>query len=383
MNSSGIVWHEVRERVRARALQLGFDRVGFARTEPFDALRDVLIARRARGHETPFEHRDIEDRVDARRSFVSDAQPRSFVSVAMAYPSRVPTRIRSVFGDRRGDIARSAWGMDYHDVLRARLDALRTAILEEQPDAHVVSIVDTGALVDRAVAQRAGVAWIGKNAMAITPDWGSWVYIGELVTDIPFPPDAPLEEACGSCTLCIDACPTDALLGDRQLDGSRCISAVTQVKGVVPDPMKRKIGARLYGCDTCQVVCPHNAGVHAVHHEEFVPDIDRVRPPLLPLFALTNREAKAQFGAAAWRGAAVLMRNAIIALGNARANECIDALAHVLMHDVRPFMRETAAWALGRMNDARARTVLDDCAAAEHDPVVREAIRRAQDRVLP
>ena len=133
-------------------------------------------------------------------------------------------------------------------------------------------MVDTGALSDRAVAERAGIGWVGKNCSVISPEWGSWIYLGEMITNIPFPPDTPVTEDCGECTLCIDACPTGALVGPGQIHASSCISFVTQTKVFVEDKFKEKMGNRLYGCDTCQVVCPKNKGKNWTHHPELIPE---------------------------------------------------------------------------------------------------------------
>src|SRR5690606_33683383 len=206
------------------------------------------------------------------------SEARSIISIAVAYPAKMSNPPRSEPGAYRGILARSAWGRDYHHVLRERLSRLEAWIAERVPDARFMSMVDTGALVDRAVAERAGIGWSGKNCAIITPEFGSWVYLGEMITNIPFPPDEPITEGCGDCTICIDACPTGALVGPGQLNAKSCISFVTQTKGFVADDLKKKIGNRLYGCDTCQVVCPKNRKINFTHHPELQPDPELVKP---------------------------------------------------------------------------------------------------------
>jgi epoxyqueuosine reductase len=247
------------------------------------------------------------------------------------------------------------------------------------PEARIKPMVDTGELSDRAVAERAGIGWSGKNCSLINPKWGSWIYLGEMITNLPLPPDRPIEDGCGECTRCIDACPTGALVGPGELDAKRCISYVTQTKDMVSDEWMRKIGNRLYGCDTCQVVCPVNRGIDARHHEELLPDPETAKPLLRPLLTMGNREFRDRFGstAAAWRGRKPIQRNALIALGNFRDRESVPDVARVLREDPRPVLRGTAAWALGRIGGREAEDALAEALAREEEDMVREAIEKA------
>jgi epoxyqueuosine reductase len=261
------------------------------------------------------------------------------------------------------------------------MDRLAAFIKEQVPHCRIESMVDTGALVDRAVAERAGIGWYGKNCAVITPEFGSWVYLGEMITDIPFPPDQPVLDSCGDCTICVDACPTGALVGPGELNASRCISFVTQTKGYVDDELKRKMGNRLYGCDTCQVVCPKNRGMNWTQHAALQPDPEQVKPLLKPLLTLSNRAFKERFGnsAAAWRGKKPIQRNAIIALGNFRDNSAVPDLIRLLQQDERPVIRGTSAWALGRIGGAQALAALAQAEQQESDVSVLEDIRKAID----
>jgi epoxyqueuosine reductase len=328
------------------------------------------------GFDPGFEAPDIEKRVHPELSF--DA-PRSIISIAVAYPSKLSNPPRSEPGAYRGMISRSSWGSDYHDVLRDRLAKLEAFIAERVPEARLQSMVDTGALVDRAVAERAGIGWSGKNCAVITPEWGSWVYLGEMITNIPFESDIGIMDQCGDCTICIDACPTGALVGPGQLNSSRCISFITQTKGYVDDEYKRKIGNRLYGCDTCQVVCPKNKGMNWTHHPELQPDPEKVKPLLIPLLTMSNKDFKEQYGriAASWRGKKPIQRNAIIALGNFKDRTAVPVLQDLLRSDPRPEIRATAAWALGRIGGEEAFAALTKAAAAEQEPQVIKDIEKA------
>ncbi|NTZ20324.1 tRNA epoxyqueuosine(34) reductase QueG [Paenibacillus sp. JMULE4] len=377
VKNEAVDWARLKEELRADAPRLGIDKIGFASADPFVELKDILLKHREKGYESGFEEPDIDKRVDPALTLKA---PRSIISIAVAYPSKLKNPPRSEPGAYRGILSRSAWGTDYHHVLRNRLERLEQWIRERVPGARTVSMVDTGALVDRAVAKRAGVGWLGKNCSVITPEWGSWVYLGELITNVPFPPDTPVTESCGDCTLCIDACPTGALVGPGQLNAQRCVSYLTQTKGhIEDDELKRKIGNRLYGCDTCQIVCPKNKGMHADHHPELEPDPELVKPLLKPLLFLSNREFKERFGssAAAWRGRKPIQRNAILALGNFRDKTAVPELIRLLRTDERPEIRGAAVWALGRIGGAEAREALGAAAGKEQDEAVRRELAKA------
>ncbi len=372
----GGAWSGLKREIVEAAGQLGIDKIGFASAEPFLELKERLIRHRELGRESGFEEPDLDKRVYPELSF---DRPQSIISIAVAYPSKLEHPPKSTAGAYRGILSRSSWGDDYHHVLRNRLARLEAFIAERVPEARMQSMVDTGALSDRAVAERAGIGWSGKNCAVITPEFGSWVYLGEMITNIPFEPDQPIMDQCGDCTICIDACPADALVGPGQLDAKRCISFVTQTKGVVQDEWKAKIGNRLYGCDTCQSVCPKNKGHNWTHHEELRPDPELVKPLLLPLLSLSNKEFKTRFGmaAASWRGKKPIQRNAVIALGHFRDRSAVDRLSGLLRDDPRPEIRETAAWSLGRIGDEFAREALRRAMDDEQNEEVREAIERA------
>ncbi|MDQ0871720.1 epoxyqueuosine reductase [Paenibacillus sp. V4I3] len=371
-------WRRLQQEIVEAASSLGIDKIGFTSAEPFMELKEILLRHREKGFESGFEEPDIEKRVHPSLSFDT---PQSIISIAVAYPSKLPNPPRSEPGAYRGIISRSSWGSDYHDVLRDRLAKLEAFIAQRVPDARLQSMVDTGALVDRAVAERAGIGWTGKNCAVITPEWGSWVYLGEMITNIPFTSDTSIMDQCGDCTICIDACPTGALVGPGQLNSSRCISFITQTKGYVDDEFKLKIGNRLYGCDTCQIVCPMNKGMNWTHHPELEPDPEKVKPLLIPLLTMSNKDFKEQYGriAASWRGKKPIQRNAIIALGNFKDRTAVPVLRELLLTDPRPEIRAAAAWALGRIGGEDAAAALDKARAAEQEPAALQDIEKAFD----
>lgn len=374
-------WQELKEEIKDTAATLGIDKIGFASADPFYDLKEILIRHRELGRESGFEEPDLDKRVYPELSL---EQPRSIIAIVIAYPSRMNNPPKSEPGAYRGIISRSAWGQDYHHVLKNRLTRLELFIRERVPDARLESMVDTGALSDRAVAQRAGIGWSAKNCAIITPEWGSWVYLGEMLTNLPFPPDTPVTEDCGDCTLCIDACPTGALVGPGQLNSSRCISFVTQTKGFVEDELKEKIGNRLYGCDTCQVVCPKNRAKNWTHQPELQPDPEIVKPLLIPLLSLTNKHFQQKYGhsAAAWRGKKPIQRNAIIALGKFKDVSAIPILKDLLLHDGRAEIRGTAAWSLGKIGGDEAERALEQALTTEQNATVRTELQKAKEQCL-
>ncbi|WP_223879953.1 tRNA epoxyqueuosine(34) reductase QueG [Paenibacillus spiritus] len=373
-------WEQLKAELTSAAPALGIDSIGFAAADPFLYLKERLQQHRDRGHESGFEEPDLDKRTTPA---LAAGTPRSILAVAVAYPSKMKNPPKSEPGARRGILARSAWGRDYHLVLREALEKLEAFIRERVPEAVMESMVDTGVLVDRAVAERAGIGFSGKNCSIISPEWGSWIYLGELVTDIPFPPDKPVEMGCGDCTKCIDACPTGALVGPGELNAQACVSYLTQTKGYLSDEYMAKIGNRLYGCDTCQIVCPYNRGKDWDHRPELQPDPEQAKPLLLPILDLSNKEFKEKFGssAAAWRGRKPIQRNAVIALGNFKEAGAAPKLAGVLADDPRPELRAAAAWALSRIGGDEAREALEKARGREREGEVLAYISRGLERL--
>lgn len=262
--------------------------------------------------------------------------------------------------------------------VRERLQKIEVWLQERMPHVQIRSMVDTGELVDRAVAERAGIGWSAKNCAVITPEFGSYVYLGELITNIPFAPDKPIEDECGDCRLCIDVCPTGALIEGGQLDSKRCIAFLTQTKTMLPDEFRTKIGNRLYGCDTCQTICPKNKGKYNLWHDEFIPNPELAKPLLEPLLHISNKEFKQKFGyvSGSWRGKKPIQRNAILALAHFKEVSALPTLYKVLEHDERPVIRGTAAWAIGKIGANDAKDVLLKAQQREADEEVLAEIEK-------
>lgn len=342
----------LKERIIAESKRLGIDKIGFASAEPFDHLAESLREQKRLGHTSGFEHPVIEERLYPEKTF---DDPQTIIAIALAYPTKLSVELPKA--EKRGAFARASWGLDYHDILREKLNQLIEFIKNKAEDASQKAHwrfkpeVDTGELVDVAVAQRAGLGFIGRNGLLITEEYGSFVYLGEVITNIKFEPDEPVAFGCGDCTRCIKACPTQALLGDGRMNAQRCLSYQTQTKGELPEEYRKKIRNVIYGCDICQLVCPYNKGKDFHFHPEMEPQLEEVYPKLQPLLSLSNKEFKEQFGhlAGSWRGKKPLQRDALVALANLGDRSALPEIYRVAVEDVRPVIRATAVWAIGQL----------------------------------
>ncbi|OEH91689.1 tRNA epoxyqueuosine(34) reductase QueG [Bacillus solimangrovi] len=364
----------------AYSKSIGIDKIGFASTDSFLELKERLKLQQSLQYDSGFEEPNIEKRTEPNMIM---PQARSIVSIALAYPSKMKNAPRSTRKDPRGIFCRASWGTDYHHILREKLAKLEQFLQERVADVVCKSMVDTGELSDRAVAERAGIGWSAKNTAIITPEFGSYVYLGEMITTIPFEPDTPIEEQCGTCTKCIDACPTGAIVQGGQLNAQRCIAFLTQTKGFLAEEFRVKLGNRLYGCDTCQTVCPKNKGKDFHFHPEMEPDPEIVKPRLQPLLTISNREFKEKFGAisGSWRGKKPIQRNAIIAIAHYKDQSALPLLEKLLVEDPRPVIRGTAAWAIGKIGGHEVKEALNQALEKEQDQEVCDEIQKAITRI--
>jgi epoxyqueuosine reductase len=306
------------------------------------------------------------------------AGARSVICIAVPYATAAP-RPRSL----RGRVSNYAWSADDHQRLRALLTEVARGI-DADAGAPVTAIAcDTKPLAERAVAARAGIGWVGKHTNLISPDLGSFVFLGEIVTTLELPPDEPLRKSCGSCARCIDACPTRALRGDYTIDATRCISDLTQRTDGIPRAMRPLIGDWVWGCDLCQTSCPptQNAGNRGSDVRDAPFDEDSAAPSLVAMLRMRSGEFKRRFEKTAmgWRGAAVLRRTAAVALGNALDRSAVGALASALDEDPHAVVRGHVAWALGRIGSPSALSALRARLDVELDAGVRAEIGAALD----
>lgn len=364
---------ELKEELIQYAKEIGVDKIRFASADTFDSLKDRLILHESLGYLSGFEEPDIEKRTNPSLLL---PKAKSIVAIALAYPSKMKDAPRSTKGARRGIFCRASWGTDYHVVLKKKLDMLEEFLRSKHVDIRTKSMVDTGELSDRAVAERAGIGFSAKNCMIITPEFGSYVYLAEMITNVPFEPDEKIEDQCGTCNKCVDSCPTGALVNPGQLNSQRCISFLTQTKGFLPDEFRSKIGNRLYGCDTCQIVCPINKGKDFHLHPEMEPDPEIAKPLLKPLLTISNREFKEKYGhvSGSWRGKKPIQRNAILALAHFKDTSALPVLIELMHKDPRPVIRGTAAWAIGKIGDDQQLPELEKALERESDEEAKEEI---------
>lgn len=370
---------ELKQELITYAHSIGIDKIGFTSASPFSELKNRLRRQQELGYQSGFEESDIEKRTNPKLLLEEAA---SIIAIAITYPSKMKNPPQGKKGARRGIFCRASWGMDYHTILREKLASLEIFLQEKVPGCRLRSMVDTGELSDRAVAERAGIGWSAKNCAVITPEYGSYVYLGEMITDLPFESDNPMEDQCGDCRLCLDVCPTGALVQGGQLNSQKCVAYLTQTKGFLPDEYRTKIGNRIYGCDTCQTVCPKNKGKTNWMHDVFQPDPEVAKPLLEPLLTISNRDFKQTYGhiSGSWRGKKPIQRNAIIALAHFKEEAAVPTLIEIFQNDERPVIRGTAAWALGKIGGEGVKEILQEGLLREKEDSVRLEIQKGLSR---
>ena len=283
--------------------------------------------------------------------------------------------------DLHGKIAAYAWGKDYHDVLPERLRKL-VAFIDSQVGHPVPNhwYTDTGPLLERELAQRAGLGWIGKNTCLINPEAGSYFLLAEILLGIELEPDQPFtQDRCGKCARCITACPTGCILPDRTLDSRRCISYLTiELKCMLPRELRPLMGTCVFGCDICQQVCPWNRFATT--------EVDPVFGQLLTSDLLNDLALSASDFNLKFRHSPLMrtrrrgyLRNVAVALGNLHDPKAVPALIQAIMTDPEPLVRAHAAWALGCIGNPKAQTALEKAAGTENDMMVKLEIQTALD----
>jgi epoxyqueuosine reductase len=305
--------------IKAHAKTLGFDVCGIA---PAGDLPELPFLQEwlARGYagSMAYLHRTADRRADVRRVLPT---ARTVIVTGTVYNTRQPysTECRD---PQQALIARYAWGDDYHDVVGARLEALLAWMRSTSPKPFEArAYVDTGPVQERVYARHAGVGWIGKNTCVIHPELGSWLFLGEILCSLPLEVDQPALDQCGTCTLCLDACPTRALVAPGELDSTRCISYLTiEHRESIPAELAPAVGGHVYGCDICQEVCPWNAVAPVSDDPAWQPRPAWMAPPLAALGALGDEALDTALRGSAMRRAkpAGLRRNVAVALANAR-----------------------------------------------------------------
>lgn len=301
---------------------------------------------------------------------------RSMLMLAVNYGTTSPASPTS----GSGRISRYAWGDDYHDLIWSRLNDLSGWLREQQPGVSVRGVVDTAPLLEREFAQLAGLGWVGKNTMLLNRTAGSWFFIAALLTDAELDYDAPFDgDFCGTCTACLDACPTDAFVEPYVLDARKCISYLTiELKSEIPAELRSGMGEWLFGCDACQDVCPWNRRAPTIDEPKFQPRPNNNPVELTALFDLDDDAFRKRFRETPlWRPRRRgILRNAAIVLGNHRSPDAIPAITKGL-HDKEALVRGAAAWALGRHDYSEATAALERRLLVEIDAEVRGEIEAA------
>ena len=336
--------------VKCKAAELGFDLCGIARTDahPELAFFTDWLARGYAG-EMQYLHRTAERRADARNVMPS---ARSVICLATVYNTARP--YSTEIADRgAAHIARYAWGDDYHDVIGARMDALLAWMHENagvEFDAR--AYVDTGPVQERVYAQQAGLGWIGRNTCVINPGLGSWLFLSEIISSLPLEADAPAVDQCGACTLCLEACPTGAIVEPHVLDSTRCLSYLTiELKGPIPESLRNDVGGHAYGCDICQEACPWNLEAAISADAAWLPRAVFERRSIADLWKTPDADLRRGLKGSAMSRAGVkrLRRNLAVAAGATADPEAVAALAEVQEPTcASPLVAQHVAWARAR-----------------------------------
>lgn len=362
---------KLKELAAAAGLQLA----GVTAAAPLNHMLERLQRRLSEGRMTPFEEQDPALRISPESLL---AGCRSIVVLGL--PSNHPLHpYPGAPSGPRGEVARFARGLDYHRVLEHKAKQLERLIRKEYSGlVRSRILVDRSPLLERELAQLAGLGRVGENCTLVTPQYGSYVTLGTILIDRELETGAPLAAGCRGCSACREACPTGALSEPNILNPARCLSYLTQAAGVIPLELRPLFGKRLYGCDRCQEVCPENHKAKQPPPGSTVFPFFPANPLLQPLLDLTQKEFTQTIGmsAAGWRGKTTLQRNAVVALGNCGDPAAVPLLAQILRNDPRTLLRLHAAWALGRFGNSEARIHLDNSCSREPDLTVREEIFR-------
>jgi epoxyqueuosine reductase len=335
------------EDIRSFAAGLGFTLTGIARIGPTPE-GDFYPEWLARGYagEMHYLARQKAARMDP-QSVLPGA--RSVIVCAINYNTDRPL---TSYDAERAWVSRYAWGEDYHDTLQAKLRELARWI-ETTAGGHTRTYVDTGPLTERVFARYAGIGWFGKNTCIINQQVGSWLFLGCILTDLELPPDSPPPDRCGSCTRCLDACPTNAFVAPYVLDSRKCISYTTiELRGNIPEDTREGIGHHLFGCDICQDVCPWNRRAAVSEDRSFQPREGLFWPKLETLLDFSAEHWTKTIRGTALKRAKIrgLLRNLMVVAGNSRMKKLIPRLQHFLNHDDE-YVRSHAEWALRKLED--------------------------------
>jgi epoxyqueuosine reductase len=343
-------YQELAAHIKRWGRDLGFQQVGIADTDLGES-EARLLDWLAKGRHGSMHYMARCGRKRARPAELVSGTVR-VISARMDYLSEPRPRAEQVLQDpAAGFVSRYALGRDYHKVLRVRLRALAALIAREVGEFGYRVLVDSAPVMEKPLAQRAGLGWIGKHTNLINAEAGSWFFLGEVYTDLPLPTDRPARNHCGTCQACLDVCPTGAIVAPYELDARRCISYLTiELKGAIPEPLRPLMGNRIYGCDDCQLVCPWNRFAHLSPEPDFLPRGGLDAPTLLDLFGWEEPEFLRRTEGSPIRRIKYpgWLRNLAVALGNAPASPGIARALAARADHPSELVRQHVRWALRR-----------------------------------
>ena len=361
------------EKIRLKALELGFEAFGVAPPDVGESGEwfQQWLAQQFDGE------MQYMKRGGAKRLDLDLVLPgvKSVICLSTSYFT-APRTLEYLEEPETGDISNYALNLDYHDLIQPRLRQLEDYLAELFPDCQTKSYVDTGPILEKPLAEKAGLGWIGKHTNLLTEGIGSYYFLSEILVDVALPPSEPAEDHCGTCTACIDICPTGAIVAPYVLDARKCISYLTiELKGAIPHEYRKALGNRIYGCDDCQIVCPWNS--YAVATEEPAFQEREGVKGLIELMGLDDEGFRARFRKSPVkrikrRG---LLRNVAVALGNSGQMEAVPVLTEALS-DPEPLIRSHAVWALGELLGNKALEGVESHLSGETDASVLNEVER-------
>lgn len=359
---------EITINIKNKAKELGFDLVGVCSAEPFRKAYQNI------------KNRELSDFIDDNKELLTTPKEhlktaKSIIALGISYASsKKTTNSEELLNQKENQyIALYARGMDYHKFMNDKMKELIDYMKILTVNLETIAYSDTGAILDREAAYRAGLGWIGKNNNLINPDFGSYLFLGEIITNMELEYDKPLESKCGDCDLCLRKCPTNALR-PYKLNHEMCLSFITQKRGILTEEERNIIGSRLWGCDTCLEVCPYNKDIPLDLHNEFTPVIKGNIKEML-MFTKQNLPSEWKNSALYWRGLRILKRNTIINIGNKKYVEFIPLLKNELSNP-SPVIRAYTLWALGQFQNDEIITVIKKHEKKENDPLVKKEIKK-------
>lgn len=363
-----------KEYIISKSKEIGIDIVGFTNANEFEELRNFLELRRKKQYQTEFEELDIEKRISPKKILETG---KSIIVIGVPYYIDTIDSNGHRDYNLKGKLSKSSLGLDYHIILKDKMEKLIESIKEEYDDFEYATGVDTTPLIDRYLAKKSGVGWYGKNSNIINDRYGSFIFIGYIITNLEIEEDLEAIEKCEDCEICIRSCPVGAIKQNYELNARRCISYLTQTKNEISYELRDKMAKSMYGCDICQLVCPKNIEMIAnskktLNSQEISEYID-----IEELFQMSNKNFKQKYGhiAFSWRGKNIIKRNGIITIGNSKKMENMKFLEFAL-NDENIMIRKYVAWALLKIDKKIGIEILEKQKVYEKDLLLKKEVEK-------